>query len=205
MTIPTNYPKVTTWDAALHMAYDAAMAAYPNEDDHIRRGVYIAQQRNTVELNGHTARVLSSDGQTWYECNGTCTCKDQNAPGDRCKHRFAVALTRKAEGFSATFADPWHQWAAHVDSTSGVLHAEARHHNLPAGRTFFVPYGDHWGHWVLPEEYVLGGCVALLETMPDVAPVPDTCPCTLNNLCPACYDKMMAHYYEQDEAYPEAS
>jgi hypothetical protein len=50
-----------------------------------------------------TGRVLSSDGQTWYEVNGSCTCH-AGQHGQQCKHVHAWKLYQFVERRLATQA-----------------------------------------------------------------------------------------------------
>ncbi len=51
-----------------------------------------------LDEDGVHGQILSSDGETWYTCNGGCTCKDAQygAPDGLCQHRLAVGLYRRA-------------------------------------------------------------------------------------------------------------
>jgi hypothetical protein len=51
----------------------------------------------TLHQDG-TATVVSLDGRRTYHVNGSCPCQDAqfNAPGRRCKHRWARSLARLA-------------------------------------------------------------------------------------------------------------
>jgi hypothetical protein len=71
---------------------------YAGEEGRLGRGLEIALNEG-VTFHGHQARVRSSsDPEVAYQVQEThCDCPDfGRAPGGRCKHRWAVFLTRVA-------------------------------------------------------------------------------------------------------------
>lgn len=94
----------TDTDRALRQAATQQRQFYPGEDSRLGRGLEIALNEGVslvVHLDGISqASVRSaSDPEVIYTVEGTrCDCQDfPRAPGGRCKHRFAVALTRMAQ------------------------------------------------------------------------------------------------------------
>lgn len=50
-----------------------------------------------MDEDGRHGHVLSSEGTTWYVCNGHCTCMGAaHAPQGLCEHRLSVGLYRRA-------------------------------------------------------------------------------------------------------------
>jgi hypothetical protein len=71
-------------------------AKHPILADAIGRGHAILQDGLLhPEDDGHTATVWSSDGQTTYSVNGTCTCPAQLHHQAACKHRLAFRLYQR--------------------------------------------------------------------------------------------------------------
>lgn len=82
---------------ALCQAYRLAKAVYP-ETERMRNGLRLALAGQVVLHENGTATVHSQYGTTTYTVNGTCSCPDAaKAPKGQCKHRWAKALSRKAE------------------------------------------------------------------------------------------------------------
>jgi hypothetical protein len=78
--------------AALHGALERAHAL-------------VLHQHVWMDEDGRHGQVLSSDGTTWYVCNGHCTCMGvTHAPQGLCKHRLSLALYRRASELLASGA-----------------------------------------------------------------------------------------------------
>lgn len=100
-TLPLSHPDhvITEQDhlftLALCEAGRRARAAYPG-DARLIKGLILALNRQ-VTLLDHGADVASQFGDKTYHLNGACPCPDaRHHQGVTCKHRYAVALTRKA-------------------------------------------------------------------------------------------------------------
>lgn len=88
------------FDRALRQAALYVTQHYPGEQVRIGRGLEIALNDGVqfgMTIPDPDAWVRGSQ-ETLYEIRGThCDCPDEKAPGLRCKHRWAVALTRIAQ------------------------------------------------------------------------------------------------------------
>lgn len=96
---------ITTFRDALERVSALAHARLPQElHGHLERGHALVRHGHVwLDEDGKHAQVLSSDGTTWYVCNGHCTCMDApRAPQGLCKHRLGVALYRRASELLAT-------------------------------------------------------------------------------------------------------
>lgn len=84
---------------ALSDATTCAKTKYPAEEARIQRGLEVALSgRVTILADKQIALVQSRsrDGIV-YQVNGHCQCEDfSRAPSNRCLHRWAVALLKKA-------------------------------------------------------------------------------------------------------------
>ena len=100
---------------AVLIAQKLAGHTFPGEEKRIDRAVKIVLQGHVDLLEDGTARVAcqSQTGSHYRVVNGHCGCPDQQAPAQRCKHRLALALERKARRLIAT------QWYAQ-DSRDGT-------------------------------------------------------------------------------------
>lgn len=101
-TLPYNHPDHPQTDhdhlmtLALCAAVKRAMAAYPG-NSRVISGAQLALARKVTLLDDGTAEVASQFGTTTYVLNGACPCPDtQRARTVHCKHRWAVAIWRKA-------------------------------------------------------------------------------------------------------------
>jgi hypothetical protein len=100
MTTVAQTQTVDQFDDALRALAAKATERYPGEQGRIDRGLLLA-------LNGHvtlnfdeTATVRSgSDAEVGYTVvHSRCDCPDfTRAPDGRCKHRYSVALVKKAQ------------------------------------------------------------------------------------------------------------
>src|SRR5262245_10117079 len=99
MELTLGEETITTFRQALERVAALAHARLqPELHGHLERAVALVKNRHVwMDEDGKHAQVLSSDGQTWYICNGHCTCMDATrAPEGWCKHRLSVALYRRA-------------------------------------------------------------------------------------------------------------
>jgi hypothetical protein len=100
-TIPQTQTQTTAqFDSALRALAIRATERYPGEQARIERGLLLALDGHVTLHEDGTAMVGSaSDSEVWYWIErGTCDCPDfSRAPDGRCKHRYAVALVRKAQ------------------------------------------------------------------------------------------------------------
>lgn len=86
-------------DTALKQAAACAREKYAGEDRRIDKGLLIALNNRVRYEPEHGTQVQSdSDPEVWYlVADGRCDCADwRNAPGGRCKHRYAVFMWRVA-------------------------------------------------------------------------------------------------------------
>jgi hypothetical protein len=99
MNITLGEEPISTFTQAVKRTFDLAMARLPQElHGHLERAHALVLHRHVwLDEDGRHAQVLSSDGQTWYVCNGHCTCMDApRAPQGLCKHKLAVHMYRRA-------------------------------------------------------------------------------------------------------------
>ena len=101
-TIPWNHPDVQHTDAdhlftlAICAASTRAMTAYP-DNSRVIAGIQLALARKVTLLDNGSAEVASQFGTCTYVVNGTCPCPDtQHRRTEHCKHRWAVAILKKA-------------------------------------------------------------------------------------------------------------
>ena len=91
-------PRTSQYYDALVAATEAARDAYPLEAVRIQRGaLLVVDEAVTVRCHeNYVASGTTADKQ--YLVNGRCACPDaqHNATEGRCKHRWAVALYRRA-------------------------------------------------------------------------------------------------------------
>lgn len=109
MDLPIYEEPITTFRAALERVAALAHAKLPGEmHGHLERAVALVKNRHVwMDEDGRHAQVLSSDGQTWYVCNGHCTCMGASrAPQGLCKHRLSVGLYRRASELLASQGNP---------------------------------------------------------------------------------------------------
>lgn len=112
---------------ALSQALAAALIAYPADCDVILRGYNMALQgRVTLGAEGiHQVESDSHPGE-YYTVNGACTCRAYpKAPEGRCKHRWAVALLKRAETLAMPVRPPrssrtgYGPWPADMGGANG--------------------------------------------------------------------------------------
>jgi len=93
--MPTAKPYQPTNPIIIQIV-NRALASYPTEEDRIPRGPEIIE-RGGIRFDGLTPLVGIHH---YYPLCGHCPCPDAalgNAPGGRCKHRWALAFYRKRE------------------------------------------------------------------------------------------------------------
>lgn len=98
---------LTTFAQAVDRIQALAHARLPAAlHGNLERATALVKNRHVwMDADGKHAQVLSSDGETWYFCNGHCTCMGAtHAPEGWCKHRLSVALYRRAAELLATSA-----------------------------------------------------------------------------------------------------
>ena len=98
-------PDVLLFDRLLRQAATILRTYYPGEDRRLDRGLELALngriQFGTVNGIAYADVSSSSQAEVFYVVRGThCDCPDLTAPGLRCKHRYAVALTRMAQALT---------------------------------------------------------------------------------------------------------
>jgi hypothetical protein len=123
MDLTLGEETITTFRQAVERVAALAHAKLPQElHGHLERAHALVLHRHVwLDEDGRHAQVLSSDGQTWYVCNGHCTCMDATrAPEGWCKHRLSVALYKRASELLA--ASP----AVPVDAFTGAPLADTR-------------------------------------------------------------------------------
>lgn len=99
MELTLGEETITTFRDALERVSALAHARLPQElHGHLERAHALVRHGHVwMDEDGRHAQVLSSDGQSWYVCNGHCTCMDATrAPQGLCKHRLSVGLYRRA-------------------------------------------------------------------------------------------------------------
>jgi hypothetical protein len=97
-TLPQTTTNVT-FATALRTLATQAITRYPGEQARIDRGLILALNGHAIPLELGTYSVLSSCDAEVHYCvtRGHCDCPDApQAPDGRCKHRWAVALVRRA-------------------------------------------------------------------------------------------------------------
>ena len=124
-TIAQTQPQTTAeFDTALRALAVKAAERYPGEQGRIDRGLALAFNGHVTLAQDGTATVRSSrDGEVDYIVRpGYCDCPDfPNAPDHRCKHRWAVALVRKAQKQMAPRTSTrlaYHAWYKEVHGTA---------------------------------------------------------------------------------------
>ncbi len=107
MELTLGEEPLTTFRQAIARVAALAHARLPQElHGHLERAVALVNNRHVwMDEDGRHAQVLSSDGTTWYPCNGHCTCMGATrAPQGLCKHRLSVMLYRRASELLASSA-----------------------------------------------------------------------------------------------------
>jgi hypothetical protein len=105
----TTQPISASLLSALSEVYATASDAYPEEQERIARGFKLAAYGHVQEsANGYL--VLASKGTGQYAVGrGVCDCPDfRRAKMNRCKHRWAVALLRRAVRLQAETPGYYH-------------------------------------------------------------------------------------------------
>lgn len=104
-----------------------ALARYnePAELPRLRRGIDLAE-REAVQFHADSTAIVTGDAGMIYHVNGECPCPDyERAPGQRCKHRWAVAIARKTLQLAAESRDlVWHECHS-VDRRDAMAAQEA--------------------------------------------------------------------------------
>lgn len=97
---------------ALETVYASAQEKLPAaQQDTLDKALEIARLGRVVMTGAHSANVLGSDGSTWYETNGRCTCPAaHHHPTLVCKHRLAVRLTQRARALMQAAPTPPECW-----------------------------------------------------------------------------------------------
>jgi hypothetical protein len=94
------FPDSALLDKALGAMRTRALVAYPLERVRIERGFQLALTGKVELLPDGTALVQSqAESDTRYAVACACVCRDStfNAPHGRCKHKWAKALSMKAQ------------------------------------------------------------------------------------------------------------
>lgn len=107
MELTLGEETITTFLKALERVSALAHAKLPAElHGALERATALVRHGHVwMDEDGRHAQVLSSDGQTWYVCNGHCTCMGTaHAPQGLCKHRLSVGLYRRASELLASRA-----------------------------------------------------------------------------------------------------
>jgi hypothetical protein len=104
MTVAHTHTEIQALTGALAIA----LGAYPDDTDRLLSGFRLALD-GLVELHVGEAHIVRSRTEhgTVYAVSKTCTCPDYasgRAPGGRCKHRWGVAMARKAQALLAESA-----------------------------------------------------------------------------------------------------
>lgn len=89
----------TAWARACNTVAALAYAKLPASlHSRIERATAIALQGGVIlEEDGHSAMIKGSQADTWYACNGHCTCEDAlYAPEALCKHLLAKKIYLRA-------------------------------------------------------------------------------------------------------------
>lgn len=105
MELALGEEPITTFRQAVERVSAVAHAKLPAElHGALERATALVKNRHVwMDEDGRHAQVLSSDGTTWYVCNGHCTCMDApRAPQGLCKHRLALGLYRRASELLAS-------------------------------------------------------------------------------------------------------
>ena len=92
-------PTLTFQGAIEEVAVHALAKLPPTLHERLARAIALVESCAVfLDEDGVHGQILSSDGETWYTCNGGCTCKDAQygAPDGLCQHRLAVGLYRRA-------------------------------------------------------------------------------------------------------------
>jgi hypothetical protein len=90
---------------ALSQAVEAARKRFPHSLERLELAYELVTEGKVVLHQDLTATVTSSDGARTYHVGGTCECPDATrAPEGWCKHRLAVAMSKKALVLVETFA-----------------------------------------------------------------------------------------------------
>ena len=100
---------ITTWREAVAHVSELAHAKLPATlHGHLERATALVLHGHVwLDEDGRHGQVLSSDGATWYVCNGHCTCMGATrAPEGWCKHRLSVALYKRASELLAQASRP---------------------------------------------------------------------------------------------------
>ena len=142
---------------------EAALAKYPEETPRIERG-YVLMMAGHVLRCGESFLVLGSRGH-YYHVNGSCECIDSpRAPGQRCKHWWAVALSRRTvRAFldaqsNRQMAEPDYSVPYYATYFGGGMALNGL--AIPCGPDepwFFVPDGEQEGFWCDLLDLTLGG------------------------------------------------
>lgn len=99
MELTLTEETITTFRQALDRVQGLACARLPAElHGALERARALVRHGHVwMDEDGRHGQVLSSDGTTWYVCNGHCTCMGvTHAPQGLCKHRLSVGLYRRA-------------------------------------------------------------------------------------------------------------
>jgi hypothetical protein len=157
--------QITTWREAVTHVSDLAQARLPESlHGNVQRATALVLNRHVwMDEDGRHGQVLSSDGATWYVCNGHCTCMGvQHATQGLCKHRLSLAIYRRAsELLTASIACV--QPTAAAQTRLPEAPASANTHLLIEGHAVQVTLRD------TDEERLLTRLAALLARYPAAA------------------------------------
>lgn len=151
--------KIQRETATLGILMSLAMARYPEEAKRIQRGAKLVYRGHVAHVGGRWT-VVSEDESKLYDVRrdgkgASCSCPDakHNAPGGRCKHRFAVNLQCRLNNL---LKEPARRYVAtdQLNNVNGTATAIAPH------VFYFQPF-DSDGGYILAESGVsLGAEVA---------------------------------------------
>jgi hypothetical protein len=91
--------QITTFAQAVQHVSGLAQAKLPvSLHGNVQRATALVLGAHVwMDEDGRHGQVLSSDGTTWYVCNGHCTCMGvTHAPQGLCKHRLSLAIYRRS-------------------------------------------------------------------------------------------------------------
>jgi hypothetical protein len=152
------------FDAALRTLAAQARTRYAGEQARIDRGLVLALNGGvTLKTDGVALVSSQRDAEVFYIVrDGQCDCPDfSRAPDGRCKHRFAVCLTKRALQAVSCQPQPSTFYASYYGPDGTCTQGTAQH---VAGRGWlFVPEDGGDLFYASGQALVLGGRVDLLE------------------------------------------
>lgn len=169
-----NHPQpvwtVTQFDAALRCAASRATAKYAGEQPRIDRGLVIALNDGVcltycgvLRADGSATVQSASDTEVVYTVTREgCECKDSvRAPEGRCKHKWAVALVKKAQQLVREASTQTYYATYYAPSGEAIPGIATR--DAGSRCTLFVPEDGGEPVYPAPEALCLGGLVALAD------------------------------------------